>query len=150
MKTMKKLFAVMLIAVMTLTMVGCGELSMDKIKGDWTLDTVDGKSIDEYAASLGIDPSMIGLNWTINEDDTMTQANAATSSKLLMARKSNGFELYEESDTEKKTIVMSVEYKDDKLECKMDMGTGAVTVVMKKGKADLTAAPAAPATDAAQ
>lgn len=53
---MKKFLTMALVFVMMFSMVGCG-ISYSDITGDWTAKTINGKSIDEYAASLGCDPS---------------------------------------------------------------------------------------------
>ena len=53
---MKKIVSAVLVFVMMLSLAGCG-ISYDDIKGDWTAKTINGMTIDEYAASLGVDPS---------------------------------------------------------------------------------------------
>ena len=55
---MKKIVSAVLVFVMMLSLAGCG-ISYDDIKGDWTAKTINGMTIDEYAASLGVDPSQM-------------------------------------------------------------------------------------------
>ena len=54
---MKKIVSAVLVFVMMLSLAGCG-ISYDDIKGDWTAKTINGMTIDEYAASLGVDPNV--------------------------------------------------------------------------------------------
>ena len=65
---MKKIVSAVLVFVMMLSLAGCG-ISYDDIKGDWTAKTINGMTIDEYAASLGVDPSQATVNVNITEDD---------------------------------------------------------------------------------
>ena len=58
---MKKIVSAVLVFVMMLSLAGCG-ISYDDIKGDWTAKTINGMTIDEYAASLGVDPSQATVN----------------------------------------------------------------------------------------
>ena len=71
---MKKIVSAVLVFVMMLSLAGCG-ISYDDIKGDWTAKTINGMTIDEYAASLGVDPSQATVNVNITEDDKMTKSN---------------------------------------------------------------------------
>ena len=65
---MNKIVSAVLVFVMMLSLAGCG-ISYDDIKGDWTAKTINGMTIDEYAASLGVDPSQATVNVNITEDD---------------------------------------------------------------------------------
>lgn len=122
---------------MMLSLAGCG-ISYDDIKGDWTAKTINGMTIDEYAASLGVDPSQATVNVNITEDDTLTITSTNGSQKFDYERRSNGIELKEEGKDE---IYMSMTYDKDKktLTYKMDLGNGqTMEVVLEKGKADMT------------
>ena len=68
---MKKFLTMALVFVMMFSMVGCG-ISYSDITGDWTAKTINGKSIDEYAASLGCDPSQATVNVNITDNDKLT------------------------------------------------------------------------------
>lgn len=140
---MRKIISILMVAVFVLAMTGCGEISYDKITGAWTVATIDGKTVEEYAMENGYDPNQTGANWTIKEDDTMSQQTAAVSQNFLYERKSNGMELYANNDVNKKTIIMSMVYDEeaDTLTYQMDLGSGTpTTIVMKKGTTQLTAA----------
>ena len=132
---MKKFLTMALVFVMMFSMVGCG-ISY----GDWTAKTINGKSIDEYAASLGCDPSQATVNVNITDNDKLTITSTNGSQKFDYERRSNGIELKEEG---KDTVYMSMSYnKDDKtLSYKMDLGNNNIMeVVLEKGKADITSA----------
>lgn len=136
---MKKIVSAVLVFVMMLSLAGCG-ISYDDIKGDWTAKTINGMTIDEYVASLGVDPSQATVNVNITEDDTLTITSTNGSQKFDYERRSNGIELKEEGKDE---IYMSMTYDKDKktLTYKMDLGNGqTMEVVLEKGKADITSA----------
>ena len=44
-------------------------ISMDDLEGNWTTDTIDGKSLIEYASEIGSDDiDILRRDWTIRED----------------------------------------------------------------------------------
>ena len=143
---MKKIVSAVLVFVMMLSLAGCG-ISYDDIKGDWTAKTINGMTIDEYAASLGVDPSQItvtgnlvegGSTVNITEDDKMTMVTANGETKFDYERRSDGIEVKMEGKDE---IYMSMAYDKDKktLTYKLDLGNGqTMEVVLEKGKADMT------------
>ena len=136
---MKKIVSAVLVFVMMLSLVGCG-ISYDDIKGDWTAKTINGKTVDEYAASLGVDPSLVTVNVNITEDDKLTITNANNETKYDYVRRSNGLEVKEEGKDE---VYMTMLYDEDKktLTYKVDLGNGQTEeYVLEKGKADLTPA----------
>ena len=124
---MKKIVSAVLVFVMMLSLAGCG-ISYDDIKGDWTAKTINGMTIDEYAASLGVDPSQATVNVNITEDDKMTMVTANGETKFDYERRSDGIEVKMEGKDE---IYMSMAYDKDKktLTYKLDL---------EKGKADMT------------
>lgn len=89
---MKKIVSAVLVFVMMLSLAGCG-ISYDDIKGDWTAKTINGMTIDEYAASLGVDPSQATVNVNITEDDKMTMVTANGETKFDYERRSDGIEV---------------------------------------------------------
>lgn len=134
---MKKIVSAVLVFVMMLSLAGCG-ISYDDIKGDWTAKTINGMTVDEYAASLGIDPSQATVNVNITEDDKITITNSSMESKYVYQRRSNGLEVKEEGKDE---VYMTMLYDKDKktLTYKVDPGNGqTLEVVLEKGKADMT------------
>ena len=141
---MKKIVSAVLVFVMMLSLAGCG-ISYDDIKGDWTAKTINGKTVDEYAASLSVDPSLVTVNVNITEDDKLTITNANNETKYDYVRRSNGLEVKEEGKDE---VYMTMLYDEDKktLTYKVDLGNGQMQeYVLEKAKADLT-----PAQQAAQ
>ena len=134
---MKKIVSAVLVFVMMLSLAGCG-ISYDDIKGDWTAKTINGKTVDEYAASLSVDPSLVTVNVNITEDDKLTITNANNETKYDYVRRSNGLEVKEEGKDE---VYMTMLYDEDKktLTYKVDLGNGQTEeYVLEKGKADLT------------
>lgn len=134
---MKKIVSAVLVFVMMLSLAGCG-ISYDDIKGDWTAKTINGKTVDEYAASRGVDPSLATVNVNITEDDKLTITNANHATKFDYQRRSNGLEVKEEGKDE---VYMTMLYDEDKktLTYKVDLGNGQTEeYVLEKGKADLT------------
>lgn len=147
MKAMKKVLALMLVAVMAVGLVGCGEISYDDITGDWTTKTVNGMSVDDYAASLGVSPAQVATNMTITDDDKIVATSATASQNYVYERKADGIEVKEEG---KDDILFSMAYDTNAktFSYKLDIGNGqTMTIVLEKGKADLTVTGA---TDAAQ
>lgn len=147
MKAMKKVLALMLVAVMAVGLVGCGEISYDDITGDWTTKTVNDMSIDDYAASLGVSPAQVTTNMTITDDDKIVATSATASQNYVYERKADGIEVKEEG---KDDILFSMAYDTNAktFSYKLDIGNGqTMTIVLEKGKADLTVTGA---TDAAQ
>lgn len=147
MKAMKKVLALMLVAVMAVGLVGCGEISYDDITGDWTTKTVNGMSVDDYATSLGVSPAQVVTNMTITDDDKIVATSATASQNYVYERKADGIEVKEEG---KDDILFSMAYDTNAktFSYKLDTGNGqTMTIVLEKGKADLTVTGA---TDAAQ
>ena len=136
---MKKIVSAVLVFVMMLSLAGCG-ISYDDIKGDWTAKTINGKTVDEYAASLSVDPSLVTVNVNITEDDKLTITNANNETKYDYQRRADGIEVKEEGKDE---VYMTMLYDEDKktLTYKVDLGNGQkMEFVLEKGKADLTPA----------
>ncbi|MBO4396334.1 MAG: hypothetical protein J5819_08315 [Eubacterium sp.] len=140
MKTMMRKITTMLIVTVfaCVCLVGCGAISIDDVKGDWTLDTINGQSLADYGAAAGLDENALYLNWTIKDDCTIDSTNASVSGTLKMELKGNGFEATEDASGSK----FSVEFDKDAgtLTYKVDQGGQVNTCVMKKGTFTPTAA----------
>ena len=137
MKKLSRMAVVLAIAVvMCLTLVGCGSIKIDDIKGDWTLDTIDGKSLDEIGSGSGVDPGLLVVNWTIKDEKTLVSTNATTTEEMAIELKSNGFEVKQQGKDE---VFFSVTYDKDKqtLTYKLNMAGTESTYVMKKGTAEI-------------
>lgn len=142
MKTMKKVMAFILVAVVAVGLVGCGEISYDDITGDWTTSMINGTSLDEYAQSLGSTPAACASNFKITDDDKIAVTSATQTANYVYERKSNGIEVKEDG---KDDILFSMTYdKDAKtLTYEVDLGTGSnMKIVLTKGTTDVSAAAA--------
>ena len=129
--TLKRIGISLIAAVLAcLCLVGCGAIAIEDIKGDWTIDTINGMSLADYAASVGMDEDTCALNWTISDDKKLTTTNAVGSTTLDMELKSNGFEVMENGK-----LAFSVEFNKDAgtLTYSVDANGNKVTTVMKKG-----------------
>lgn len=132
---MKKIIAIVLMAAVMLCCTACG-LDMSKVKGDWTLETIAGKTVAEVAEKNGVDPAYTRMNATVTDDSfTLTSATGTLTYKIQV--KANGFECLDDSNN----IFMSVAYDSakDTLNFKMKQADGSTAdYVLKKGTADLT------------
>ena len=148
--TLKKMALALAIGVLScVCLVGCGAISMDDIKGDWTTDTMDGKSLEDYAAATGVGSAgMLVSNWTIKDDKTLVSENVSGTLELEMELKSNGFELKQKGQ---KDVYCSVLFDKDKGTLSFDQtdATGAtIKIVMKKGKGEIDAGTASDGSEA--
>ena len=150
MKAMVKKIGIMLIAgvLSCVCLVGCGAISIDDIKGDWTADTINGQAVADYAASLGVPTEAAVTNWTIKDDKTLTSSNVTGTIEFDMDLKSNGFELKQKGQSD---VFASVKYDKDAgtLTFAMKNSDGStLTYVMKKGTGNIEAAPAEDTSEA--
>lgn len=69
MKKFAKLLAlVMVMALVMSTLTACGAIDKKKVVGDWSIATLNGKSVEDYAASVGADVNMCKGGLTITEN----------------------------------------------------------------------------------
>ena len=139
MKKMKKLVVVVLaVAMMTMCMVACGTVQKD-VDGDWTTSTINGQSLEDWAASTGQTVGACTTNWTV-KDGKMTAVSALGNATMEVEYKSNGFEAKENG-----SIAFSVAYNKDAqtLSYKVNVAGTEYDYVMKKGTG--TVGDAAPA-----
>ena len=130
----------MLVMVAAFALTACGGLDMNKIKGDWTVSTINGMSPAEFAASVGT-PEFAGCtNYTIT-DKTFESSNIALDgttqgTSLPISVKANGFEVLQDGQ-----VFMSVAYDDkaDTLSFGADIGGTQLNTVLKRGKTDIDA-----------
>lgn len=139
MKKTIRLMALLMIAMITaICMVSCGV--EDKVKGDWTTKTVNGKTPAELAAASGVPEYTIAINYTITADEmkatNMLADGTESSSSMKVKMKSNGFECMNGDE-----VVMSVIYNesDETLSFSVNGANGKEDYVLKKGKTDLNA-----------
>ena len=138
-KAAKKFLAVVLVGVMMFCLTACG-LDMEKIKGDWTVSTINGKSTADYADSLDTFEYLFLSNFTLTDSKftliSLTADGEEVSKSYDIQVKSNGFECMEGDK-----IFMSVLYDDkaDALSFKMLAGSTEMSYILKKGKTDMKA-----------
>ena len=136
MKTMKKILAIVLMAAVVVCCTACGGLDMNKVKGDWTMETAAGKTVAELAEGSGQDPASVTMNATVT-DDSFTLSSITGSVTYKIQVRANGFECLDDS----KNVVMGVIYDSakDTLTFQLKQADGSVMdYVMKRGTADLT------------
>lgn len=138
------LFVAMLFAVLALT--ACGEVSYDKIGGDWKAKTINGETVEEYSKKLSLPECMGMVTFKVSDDDkvVLTAVNASdltttTSQTYKIKRASNGFEVLQPDSEE---IFFSVTYdeKENTLAYSVDPGTGVIKYVLEKGSYDFDTA----------
>lgn len=136
MKTMKKILAIVLMAAVVVCCTACGRLDMNKVKGDWTVETAAGKTVEEIAAANGVDIAAVTMNATVTTDSfTLSSATGSVTYKIKV--KGNGFECIDDFDN----VFMSVAYDSakDTISFKLAQPDGTTfDYVMKRGTADLT------------
>lgn len=136
MKKVQKMMLSFAAIVIMFCMVGCGKVSYEDITGNWTMKSVNGKSIEEYAKTIGMETAMATSNFKITDDDKMVATSIAGSATYNYERKSNGIEVREQG---KEEILMSMAYDAEAktLTYKIDLGDGnAMDVVLVRGTAD--------------
>ena len=136
--TIKRIAAFVLTAAIVICCASCG-LDMSKVKGDWTLETAGGKTVDELAAANGCDPAYVAMNATVT-DDTFTLTSSAGSFSYSIKVKANGFECYDAN----KNLAVGVIYdsaKDTLSFQATDAAGNLVEHVMKKGTAVISTSP---------
>ncbi len=93
---MKKILAIVMVAIIAVMCTACGGLDMKKVKGEWTLSTINGQSYADYAASIGLEAYMCAMNWTINDKNivsTNVDGTSIVESIVEFNVKSNGLEM---------------------------------------------------------
>ena len=135
---MKKVLSVILVVAVAFCLTACG-LDMSKVKGDWTLDTANGKTVEQIAEAMGANPAYYAMNATVT-DKTFTLTTATGSISYNIQVKATGFECLDASGN----IFMSVRYNADKdtISFKMAGADGnAVEYVMVKGTSEISSNP---------
>ncbi len=126
-----------LVVIVLFTQTGC-KLDMKDLSGDWTVETIDGKSPADYAAELDVPEVAVITNYTITESNFI-MTDYAGYITLNIEPRTNGFEC---TEPEKNQIVLSVLYDswNDILKFRMDNGYGSLTTfTAKRGSVDIDA-----------
>lgn len=135
---MKKVLSVILVVAVAFCLTACG-LDMSKVKGDWTLDTAGGKTVEQLAEAGGLNPAYLAMNATVT-DKTFTLTSATETLSWNIQVKDTGFECLDASGN----IFMSVRYNADKdtISFKLAGADGnAVEYVMVKGTSEISSNP---------
>ncbi len=142
-KTIKVMAAIMLVAAMVLSIASCGGIDMNKIKGDWTLSSIDGASPADKAVSLGLPSYALLNNYSIGDKVAIStyDPNAGevkTTMELTIAAASNGFTA---TDSNGGKISFVYDSNADTLTYSATGASGAAeTYVLKRGATDILAA----------
>ena len=106
--TIKRIAAFVLTAAIVLCCASCG-LDMNKVKGDWTVETAAGKTVEEIAAANGVDIAAVTMNATVTNDSfTLSSATGSVTYKIKV--KGNGFECIDDFEN----VFMTVAYDSAK------------------------------------
>ena len=136
MRTKKKILVIVLMAAVLVCCTACGGLDMSKVKGNWTLETAAGKTVEEIAAANGVDIASVTMNATVTTDSfTLSSATGSVTYKIKV--KGNGFECIDDFEN----VFMTVAYDSakDTISFKLAQPDGTTfDYVMKRGTADLT------------
>ncbi len=154
-KTIKVMAAVLLVMAMVFIIASCG-VDMNKIKGDWTVSTVEGKAPLDYAKENGGQTMIFALlNYTITEKQFIEKTvdisgDAGTETVYDIAVKSDGFNISKDGNIDRGVLY---DEKADTLSYKTKIKTdtndsAVVNVVLKRGSVDLDALISAAFADA--
>ncbi len=146
-KLTKVLVACMLFAMMAVGFTACGSVEKD-VLGDWTASTINGQSIEDFAAANNLTTDKVAMNMHV-ESGKVVLSGVTGSSEYTPDFKSNGFELMLNG-----SIAMSVTYDKDATTLSFEIVASdtqqSIKYVLKKGTFDFSAAPAEGGEDAAE
>jgi len=140
MKKLTKKLALVLVAAMVMGMclVGCG-VDMNKMKGDWIVSTINGKSVADFAAENGAVEAqamkavnITDDNATVTSFDSSSGETASITGKIT--KKSNGVE----ADMQGVTWPFKLE-DNGNLSYKIDANGTTLEYVLVKGTYDFKA-----------
>lgn len=132
MKNVTRILAIVMTFALIISCAACGGVDMSKMKGDWTVSTINGQSVADYAANLGLDEYQCAINFTI-DDKNVTCTNAASSVSGAYTVGSDGI----------KVTLSEIEFgivlnADGTLSYKMNVEGTEYTYVLVKGTSSLT------------
>ncbi len=102
---MKKITALLILIAMVFACTGCGSSLLNDIKGDWTLSTVNGQPLSEFAEANDMAEADIAVSLTVS-DDSVTFTNSTISATYDIELRNNGFDVIQGAR------LMSVIYDD--------------------------------------
>jgi len=140
MKKLTKKLALVLVAAMVMGMclVGCG-VDMNKMKGDWIVSTINGKSVADFAAENGAVEAQAMKAVTITDDNATVTSFDSSSGETAsitgkITKKSNGVE----ADMQGVTWPFKLE-DNGNLSYKIDANGTTLEYVLVKGTYDFKA-----------
>ena len=138
-KTIKVFAAIMLITALVFSIASCG-FDVKKITGDWTVETLNGKTTAECAEEAGMPEYIYAQNYTFTEK-TVVGTGCATGSiqstpAYDLTVRANGVEVIQDGN-----VIFSFVYdeKNDKLTMGLDNNGVKYSYVYKRGSTDLQA-----------
>ena len=136
---MKKVLSVILVVAVAFCLTACG-LDMSKVKGDWTLDTAGGKTVEQIAEAGGVNPAYCNMNVTIT-DKTFTLITATdTPSWNIQVKDNTGFDCLDASG--KAIIGIKYNADNDTISFRLLSADGSATdYVMVKGTSEISRSP---------
>ena len=135
---MKKVLSVILVVAVAFCLTACG-LDMSKVKGDWTLDTANGKTVEQIAEAGGLNPAYLAMNATVT-DKTFTLTSATDTLSWNIQVKANGFECLDASG--KAIIGIKYNADNDTISFKLLASDGnPVEHVMVRGTSEISSNP---------
>ena len=114
-KSIKLFSAMLMIVVLVFSLTGCG-VDMSKMKGDWKVKTVDGKSVAEYAEAKGINQFLVLKNVNITDEKItvkMFDSEKEVSETYNVTKKSNGIEGRTDAHKDEKNPDITFELLDN-------------------------------------
>lgn len=135
-KTIKVMAAIMLVAAMVFSIASCG-VDMNKVKGDWYVSTINGKSAADFAAASGVAEVMAQKAINITDKEVSMSAigpdGTVKTIKGDVTVRANGVEATLEG------VLFGFEFHeaDNTLTYSITDGTNQFDYVLKKGTYDL-------------
>ena len=135
---MKKVLSVILVVAVAFCLTACG-LDMSKVKGEWTLNTAGGKTVEQLAEAGGLNPAYLAMNATVT-DKTFTLTSATGSISYNIQVKADGFECLDASG--KAIIGIKYNADNDTISFKLLASDGnPVEHVMVRGTSEISSNP---------
>ena len=136
---MKKVLSVILVVAVAFCLTACG-LDMSKVKGDWTLDTAGGKTVEQIAEAGGLNPAYCNMNVTVTDKKFTLITATDTPSWNIQVKDTTGFDCLDASGK----IFMTVRYNadNDTISFKLLASDGSpVEYVMVRGTSEISSNP---------
>jgi len=134
-KVTKRLAVLIMVCVLAFAMTACGEVDMNKIKGDWTISTINGKSVAEFAAENSVEEWQAQKNYTVTDKTFTIKAPGGQSQDCPIEVMRDGFNF----TLAGATVGCAYDEKADTLSYAVKVGDVESKFVLKKGTSSLEA-----------